>query len=179
MTDSGHSTETGTDERRTTLTVEPDSHAITISRTFDAPRDRVFEANVDPDSIPEWWGPRRYATVVDEMDARPGGRWRFVNRDDEGNEHGFHGVYHDVVAPERIVQTFEYEGAPRHVSLETATFEDVDGRTRLTAHSVFQSVEDRDDMVESGMEDGARETWKRLSEFVEEVETTDRTEVDA
>lgn len=163
------------DAGETSLTVEPGTQEIEITRVFDAPRERVFEANVAPERIPEWWGPRQYATVVDEMDARPGGTWRFINRDADGNEHAFRGVYHDVVAPERIVQTFEYEGAPGHVSLETATFEDVDGKTRLTIRSVFQSVEDRDATVESGMEDGARETWERLAELVEETERGEKT----
>ncbi len=171
-------TESRTGETR--LTVEPDRHAITVSRDFDAPPERVFEAHVDPTAIPEWWGPRRYETVVDEMDTRPGGRWRFLNRDPDGNEHAFHGVYHDVVAPERVVQTFEYEGTPGHVSLETATFEDVDEQTRLTVTTVFQCVEDRDAMVESGMEDGLRETWERLAELVESAGTTsEEGEVDA
>ncbi|MFC6763858.1 SRPBCC family protein [Natrinema soli] len=162
-------TEIETDQ--TKLTVEPDTRAIEIRRGFDAPREQVFEAYVDPDRIPDWWGPRRYETIVDEMDARPGGQWRFVSRDDEGNEYGFRGVYHDVVAPERIVQTWEFEGSPGDVSLETATFEDVDGRTRMTAQSVFQTVEARDANAESGMQEGARETWERLAELVEESET--------
>ena len=170
---------TGIETGETRLTVEPGEQEITITRVFDAPRERVFEANTDPDRIPEWWGPRRYTTVVDEMDARPGGTWRFINRDSEGNEYAFHGVYHDVVAPERIVQTFEFEGAPGHVSLETARFEDVDGKTRLTVQDVFQSVADRDAMVESGMEEGARETWERLAELVEKSETEKEEEGDA
>lgn len=163
----------------TNLTVEPDTQEIEITRVFDAPHERVFEANADSNLIPEWWGPRRYTTVVDEMDVRPGGKWRFINRDSEGNEHVFHGVYHDVVAPERIVQTSEFEGTPGHVSLETATFEEVDGKTRLTVQSVFRSVADRDATVESGMEEGVRETWERLAELVEVPEAGTDGEVDA
>lgn len=168
-----------TETSETSLTVEPDDQSIAISRIFDAPRERLFEANVDQERIPEWWGPRRYETIVDGMAPRAGGRWRFINRDDDGTEHAFRGVYHDVVAPERIVQTFEYEGAPGHVSLETATFEDVDGKTRLEVQSVFQSVEARDASVESGMEDGARETWDRLAELVEKPGTECEEEADA
>lgn len=93
----------------------------------------MFKAVIDPTLIPAWWGPRAATVEVDVMDAKPGGRWRFVHRDDNGAEYGFHGVYHDVVAPERIVQTFEFEGAPRHVVLETLTLEEMDGRTRYTA----------------------------------------------
>ncbi|MFC6993258.1 SRPBCC family protein [Haladaptatus sp. GCM10025707] len=162
----------------TNLTVEAGTHELSISRHFDAPRDRVFEANVNPEHIPKWWGPRRYTTEVETMDARPGGSWRFLNIDADGNEHAFHGVYHDVVPAERIVQTFEYEGAPGHVSMETATFEEVDGMTLLTVRSVFQSVADRDASVASGMEAGARETWDRLAELVE-GKATAHEEVDA
>jgi len=100
------------------------------------------------------------------MDLRPGGRWRYVQRDPQGNEHAFHGVYHDIAAPERLVFTFEYEGVPGHVVLETLTLEELDGKTRLTDQSVFQSVADRDGMVQSGMESGATEMMDRLEELL-------------
>ena len=100
------------------------------------------------------------------MDLRPGGRWRYVQRDPQGNEHTFHGVYHDIAAPERLVFTFEYEGVPGHVVLETLTLEELDGKTRLTDQSVFQSVADRDGMVQSGMESGATEMMDRLEELL-------------
>ena len=86
--------------------------------------------------------------------------------DAEGNEYAFKGVYHDIVAPERVVQTFEFEGVPGHVSLDTATLEEIDGKTKFVAVSVFQSIEDRDGMVQSGMEGGARETYDRLAEVI-------------
>jgi uncharacterized protein YndB with AHSA1/START domain len=150
----------------TEFVIEPGKQDIVITRVFDAPPDVVFKAFTDPNLIPNWWGPRRYETIVDRADVRPGGSWRFLNRDADGNEFAFKGVYHDVVASERVVQTFEFEGAPGHVALETATFEDVDGKTRCVAQSVFQAVEDRDAMVKSGMEEGARETWDRLAEVI-------------
>jgi len=152
----------------TEFIVEPGRHDIVIRRVFDAPREVVFQAITDRERVARWWGPRRLTTEVDEMELRPGGRWRFLNRDEKGNEFGFKGVYHDVVAPERVVQTFEFEGAPGHVSLESLTLEEVDGRTRYVARSVHESVEARDAMVESGMESGARETLDRLAEIVEE-----------
>jgi len=151
----------------TEFVIEPGRQDIVITRTFDAPRDVVFKAVTDPDLIPKWWGPRRYETIVDRAEVRPGGLWRFINRDADGNEYGFKGVYHDVVAPERIVQTFEFEGGPGHVALETLTLEDAAGRTKCVAQSVYQSVEARDAMVQSGMEEGARETWDRLAELIE------------
>jgi uncharacterized protein YndB with AHSA1/START domain len=149
----------------TEVLVEPGKQGIVMSRTFDAPRELVYRAYTDPDLIPRWWGPRYLTTTVAALDARAGGTWRFLQRDPDGNEYGFHGVFHDVT-PERIVQTFEFEGMPGHVALDTAVLEDVDGRTKVTVISVFQSIEDRDGMVESGMESGARETWERLEELL-------------
>lgn len=147
-------------------TIEPGKQEIVMTRTFDAPRDLVFKTMTDPNLIPRWWGPRYLTTTVDEMDLRPGGRWRYLQRDPQGNEHAFHGVYHDITAPERLVFTFEYEGVPGHVLLDTVTLEGVDGKTRLTDQSVFQSVADRDGMVQSGMESGATEMMDRLEELL-------------
>jgi len=148
------------------LTVEPARHDIVLTREFDAPRELVFKTYTDPQAIPNWWGPRRLSTTVDHMDVRPGGTWRFVQRDADGNEYAFHGVYHEVVPPERLVATFEFEGMPGHVVLETARLEDLGGRTKLTTTSVFQTVEDRDGMVASGMEEGATESMDRLEELL-------------
>lgn len=153
----------------TEIRAEAGKQEIVMERIFDAPRELVFRAYTDPKQIARWWGPRRYTTIVDEMDVRPGGRWRFLNRDAEGNDYAFRGVYHDSVAPERLVQTFEFEGAPGQVSLETATFADFGGKTRLRAVAVFQSVADRDAMVAAGMEEGARETWDRFAELVSQL----------
>jgi len=147
-------------------TIEPGKQEIVMTRTFDVPRDLVFKTMTDPNLIPQWWGPRYLTTTVDEMDVRPGGRWRYVQRDPQGNEHAFHGVYHDIAAPERLVFTFEYEGVPGHVLLDTVTLEELDGKTRLTDQSVFQSVADRDGMVQSGMESGATEMMDRLEELL-------------
>lgn len=153
----------------TEFVIEPGRQDIVMTRVFDAPRDVVFRAFTDPDLIPKWWGPRRYETTVDRADVRPGGHWRYVSRDAAGTEYGFRGVYHDVVAPDRIVQTFEFDGMPGHVSLETATFEEVDGQTKYVAVSVFQSIEDRDGMAQSGMEEGASEGMARLAEVIQSL----------
>jgi uncharacterized protein YndB with AHSA1/START domain len=102
------------------------------------------------------------------MDVRPGGAWRWVQTDDDGSQYGFRGVFHDVVAPERIVQTFEFDGAPGHVSLESATFTAQGGKTLVAMHSVFQSVEARDGMVASGMEGGMNEGYDRLDAILAE-----------
>jgi len=145
------------------LVAEPGKQELVITRDFDAPRETVFKLYTDPKRIPEWWGPERFATTVDRMDVRQGGGWRFLQRDADGNEYAFHGVYHEVRSPELIIATFEFEGAPGRVSLETATFEEHDGGTRLTARSVFPSVEDRDEMLRHGMEEGVAETMDRLA----------------
>jgi uncharacterized protein YndB with AHSA1/START domain len=140
----------------------PSDREIRVERIFDAPRDRVFAAHVDPDLVPEWWGPHGTTTVVDRMDVRPGGDWRFVIREADGRENAFRGTYREVSPPERIVLTFEWEGMPGHVSVETFTFEDLGERTRLTAVSIFHTTEERDGMLESGMERGMSETYARL-----------------
>ena len=154
--------------KRTNLVAEPGKQEIVITRTFDAPRELLFKVYTDPESMPKWLGPKRLAMTVHKMEVRPGGEWRYTHSEADGTEYRFRGVYHDVVSPERIVGTFEFEGMPGHVSLETATFEEEGSRTKLTIQSVFQSVEDRDGMVQSGMESGLSEGMDRLAELVEE-----------
>jgi uncharacterized protein YndB with AHSA1/START domain len=152
---------------QTKIKAEPGRQEIFIEREFDAPRELLFRAIMDPKLISQWWGPRHYTTVVDKMEPRSGGQWRFINRDSEGHEFAFHGVYHEVVAPERVIDTFEFEGIPEkgHASLETMKLEELPGgRTKMTVQSVFQSVMDRDAMVASGMEDGVMDTYNRLEE---------------
>jgi uncharacterized protein YndB with AHSA1/START domain len=150
----------------TATVTTPADREIHIERVFDAPRDRVFAVYTDPQLIPEWWGPRDTTTVVDEMDVRPGGSWRFVMRSADGSESGFRGVYREVTPPERIVQTFEWEGMPGHICVETATFEDLGDRTKVTTVSLFHTTEERDGMLGSGMEGGLNETYARLDELL-------------
>ena len=148
-----------------TLTL-PSDREIVMTRVFDAPRELVFQAFTDPDLIPRWWGWRDATTIVDKMDVRPGGLWRFVSRGPDGVEFAFNGEYREVVSPERLVYTFEFEGMPGHVLVETLTFEERDGKTTLTNHSIFDSKEDRDGMLETGMESGAAESRDRLEELL-------------
>jgi len=104
--------------------------------------------------------------VIDRYEVRDGGRWRYVHRDAE-HEYGFHGVFHGEPSVDAMVQTFEFEGAPGHVSLDRLSLEDLgDGRTRIHAHSAFESVEARDAMVTAGMGDGVREAYERLDEVL-------------
>jgi uncharacterized protein YndB with AHSA1/START domain len=145
---------------------KPSDREIVMSRVFDAPRELVFSVYMDPQRIPEWWGPRSLTTIVDKMDVRPGGAWRYVQRGPDGSEYAFNGVYREIVPPERLVSTFEFEGMPGHVILDTAIFEEHDGKTKLTTTSLFQTAEDRDGMLTSGMEEGAAETMDRLAELL-------------
>jgi uncharacterized protein YndB with AHSA1/START domain len=146
----------------TATVTTPTDREIHIERIFDAPRDKVFAAFTNPELVPEWWGPHGTTTVVDAMDVRPGGSWRFIGRGSDGSETAFRGTYREVTPPERIVQTFEWEGMPGHVSVETAVFEDLGDRTRLVATTLFHTTEERDGMLQSGMEGGMNETYERL-----------------
>ncbi|HEX9494134.1 MAG TPA: SRPBCC family protein [Candidatus Limnocylindria bacterium] len=154
-----------------TITRVTDTELL-ITREFDAPRDLVFKAMTDPALVARWWGPRKYRTVVDTMDARPGGKWRMRNIGADGGEHAFRGEFRELVPPERIVWTFEYEPLPGHISVETMTLTERDGRTLLTVHDVFSSKEDLEGMVNSGMESGARESYERLDEILAELKKT-------
>lgn len=151
---------------KTEIRVEPNSHGITVIREFDAPTALVYKAFTDPQAIPHWWGPRYLTTTVDQMDVRPGGTWRFVQRAPDGGMHAFHGVYHAVTPGCGAVSTFEYEGMPGHVAMETLVLEDLGGRTRVVQQSVFQSVADRDGMVASGMESGVVDSTERMAELL-------------
>ncbi len=144
----------------------PTEREIRIERIFEAPRDRVFAVFTDPELIPEWWGMRDSTTIVDKMDVRTGGDWRFVSREADGSETAFRGSYREITPPERVVQTFEWEGMPGYVCLETATFEDLGERTKLVTTSLFYTTEERDGMLGSGMESGVNETYARLDELL-------------
>lgn len=151
----------------TSTMTTPSEREIHIERIFDAPRERVYAAFTDPELIPQWWGPHGTTTVVEQMDVRPGGTWRFVGQDSDGSEVGFRGVYREVAPPERLAQTFEFEGMPGHISLEIATFEDLgDGRTKVTNDVVFYTAEERDGMLDAGMEKGMSESFERLDELL-------------
>ena len=151
-------------EARTVTLTTPADTEIHVERVFDAPRDLVFATFTNPELIPEWWGP---TTVVDQMDVRVGGNWRFVARNADGSEIAFRGTYREITPPERIVQTFEVEGPWGAVHVETATFEELDGdRTRFTTTLVFDTTEQRDALLGHGGERGMNETYTRLDELL-------------
>jgi len=138
---------------------------IDMEREFDAPAELVHRAYVDPELVVQWLGPRKYEMVIERWDAREGGAYRYTHRD-ATSSYGFHGVFHSM-APEAMIQTFEFDGAPGHVSLDSQRLEDIGGgRTRLTARTVFQSVADRDAMAESGMAEGVEDGYIRLDELL-------------
>lgn len=148
------------------VVAEPGRQDILITRTFDAPRELVWRAMTEPELVARWFGLDETTTEVDPTEVRTGTPWRVVEKTESGETYGFRGVHHDVQAPERIVRTFEFEGMPGHVSLESLSLEEADGRTRYRVVTLFQSVEDRDGMVASGMESGLEQSLDKLEKLV-------------
>jgi uncharacterized protein YndB with AHSA1/START domain len=148
------------------ITAEPGVPQILTERELDAPRELVYRAFTEPDLLAQWLGPRKYTMTVDRYDLRDGGSWRYVHTDEEGNAWGFHGVFHGEPSIDGIVQTFEFEGAPGNVQMDTVTFEGRGDRTIVRTNSVFQTVEARDAMVQSGMADGMTQGYERLDELL-------------
>jgi uncharacterized protein YndB with AHSA1/START domain len=151
---------------KTQFIIEPGVQRIEILREFDAPPAAVFRAHIDPEQLVQWLGPRALRMTLEKFEPRDGGAWHYTHHDASGNAYGFHGVFHGTPSVEGIVQTFEFEGAPGHVSLESVTFEERDGKTLLRVLDVFQSVEDRDAVVASGMASGYNESTERLDELL-------------
>jgi uncharacterized protein YndB with AHSA1/START domain len=146
-----------------TITAPEGVPFIEIVREFDAPVDALFNAYADPELVKQWQGPNGYDTVIDTYRLETGGRWRYVQTNPAGDEFAFNGVFHKVVPGSLIIQTFEWEGLPDEVSIETLRFEALEGgRARVTGWSVFPSVEGRDGMIEHGMEHGVVEGYERL-----------------
>jgi uncharacterized protein YndB with AHSA1/START domain len=155
-------------KNRAPLTVTlPSDREILTTYVFDAPRRLVFETHTQCRHLVNWWGRKGSTLSVCEVDLRPGGAWRFVMRKSGGQEYAFRGLYREVVPPERLVFTFEFEGMPGHVAVETLTFTEQEGKTRLTSTMLFDTVADRDGMLQSGMEEGAAETMDRLARYLE------------
>ncbi len=148
--------------------IPPNTPFVIMKRRFNAPRERVFEAYTDPELIPQWWGPRKYTTHVDRMEVKKGGVWRYVQRG-PGGEFAFNGVYHEIITPEMLINTFEFEGlpGPGHVGLIITSFEAHSNQTLLIEKSIFPSVEDRDGIVSSGMEIGSTESMDRFEEMLD------------
>ncbi len=143
----------------------PADREIRIERVFDAPRDRVWRAFTDPKLLAQWWG-RGNKLVIERFELERGGHWRFVEHGPEG-KHGFEGRYREVTPMDRLVYTFEWDGRPGHVSVDDTSFEDLgDGRTRVTSVTLFLTTEDRDGMMNAGMEGGLNESYAALDRLL-------------
>ena len=143
----------------------PSDREIRIERVFAAPRERVWRAMTDPQLVAQWWG-RGNKLVIEKFEPVRGGHWRFVEHGPEG-QHGFEGRFREVTPPERVVQTFEWDGMPGHVIVEQITLEDLgDGRTRIINVSLFHTTEERDGMLNSGMETGLNESYAALDDLL-------------
>jgi uncharacterized protein YndB with AHSA1/START domain len=147
----------------------PSDLEIAMERAFNAPRSLVFEAFTKAEHLRHWWGLKGSTIPVLELDFRPGGAWRIVSREADGSENAFRGEFREVAPPERFTWTFEWEGLPGHITVETVTFEERDGKTIVRTLSSFDNVEDRDGMLQSGMEYGAAESYERLDAYLESL----------
>ncbi|GAA2137715.1 SRPBCC family protein [Nocardioides koreensis] len=155
-----------TTTNQTRIEADPDLPVIRIVREFDAPPERVFRAWTDPELFVQWIGPRSIDTTIERWDARTGGEWRYTGSRDDFSM-GFWGSFHEVRPSERLVQTFSFDGAPDGVSLETMTFEPLEGgRCRITGVSVVESLEIRDRILASGMDVGVNEGYEKLDELL-------------
>ena len=160
---------------KTTVTAEPNGLELFITREFNAPRELLFKAHTDPKLYEQWVGPKDLTMTIEKMDAFDGGSYKFVH-ERGGHKYTFHGVYHEVLAPERIIGTFEFDGLPEkgHVIMGTTKFEDLgSGRSRLVHQSVFQSVQDRDGMIQSGMERGVKDGYEKLDALLADLNNQD------
>jgi uncharacterized protein YndB with AHSA1/START domain len=151
-----------------TTTVYSDGGDLVFERTFDAPREQVWKAFMDPELIPRWWGPHGTTTTVLEMDVRPGGAWRYLSRAPGRDDVTFYGEYLEIEPPERFKWTFlfDVDGAGEQGGPETFTFEEVDGKTKVTSIGQMGSVEVLEGALSTGMVAGALETWDRLAELL-------------
>jgi uncharacterized protein YndB with AHSA1/START domain len=155
---------TTTTTTKATVTT-PSEREIRIERVFNAPRERVWKAFTDPELVAQWWG-RGNKLVIERMDFERGGHWRYVEHSAQG-VHGFEGRYREIVPMERVVQTFEWDGMPGYVCIETVTLEDLgEGRTRVVNVSLFHTTEERDGMLQSGMEHGLNDSYAALDKLL-------------
>jgi uncharacterized protein YndB with AHSA1/START domain len=153
------------DAARSATITTPADREIRIERVFDAPRDRVWRAFTEPELLAQWWG-RGNKLVIERLEVERGGHWRFVEHSAQG-VHGFEGRFREVTPPERMVQTFEWDGMPGYVAVETVTLEDLgDGRTKVVNVSLFHTTEERDGMLKSGMEEGVQQSYRALDDLL-------------
>jgi uncharacterized protein YndB with AHSA1/START domain len=146
----------------------PSDREVRLERIFNASRERVWRALTDPELVKQWWG-RGNPLVIERMEVKRGGHWRYVEHSPHG-VHGFEGRYREVTPIERVVRTFEWDGMPGHVAIETATLEDLgDGRTKIVTVSLFHTAAERDGMLQSGMEGGVNQSYAALDAVLAEL----------
>jgi uncharacterized protein YndB with AHSA1/START domain len=150
----------------TTITAEPGLPFVDLVREFDAPAAAVFRAHTDPTLFAQWTGPRTMKIDNVELNPTPGGRWKYTFPGEGDMVFSFFGVFHAVEPNNMIVQTFEFNLAPGKVGISSTSFEEVDGRTRLSVREVYPTVESRDAAMASGMEYGVKEGYERLDEIL-------------
>jgi uncharacterized protein YndB with AHSA1/START domain len=156
---------THTQKSAASVLTTPSDREVRIERVFAAPRERVWRAFTEPELVAQWWG-RGNKVVIERMEVERGGHWRFVEHSADG-VHGFEGRYREVTPPERLVWTFEWDGMPGYVAVDTAEFEDLgDGRTKVITTSIFHTVEERDGMLASGMQSGLDQSYAALDRLL-------------
>lgn len=148
------------------IVTTPSAREILITRTFDAPAAAIFEAWTTPDHVRQWWGSEESPLVVCDIDLRVGGSWRYVVRNADGTEFGWHGTYREIDRPGRLVSTEVFEGFPDAEAVNTATLTEQDGTTTLTVTVLHSSKENRDGHLNSGMEAGMQVVMDRLEDLV-------------
>lgn len=142
---------------------------IHTERIVNAPRDRVWRAFTEPELVAQWWG-RGNKLEIECLEVEKGGHWRFVEHAD-GEAHGFEGRFREVTPPERLVYTFEWDGMPGYVAIDTTTFEDLgDGRTKIVSDTLFHTTEERDGMLNAGMAQGMQESYEALDALLERMD---------
>jgi uncharacterized protein YndB with AHSA1/START domain len=151
----------------------PSDREVRIERIFHAPRERVWRAMTEPTLVAQWWG-RGNELDIERFEVKRGGHWRFVEHAPNSGKQGFEGRFREVKAPERIVRTFEWDGMPGHVAVETLTLEDLgDGRTKLVTTSIFHTTEERNAMLKSGMEGGVNQSYAALDRVLAKIAKPD------
>ncbi len=155
--------------QKTTFTINKQALEVVMERVFGAPRELVWQTLTDPKILPQWWGPGILTTTVEKDEVKVGGGWRYIQKDPKGNVFAFHGEYLEVLPPEKLSRTFNFEGIPGdHELVETAMLEDLkNGTTKVTSIAKYRNIEDLEGMVNSGMKGGATESWERLAKLVE------------
>lgn len=149
------------------IMVEPGQRTITLKRVFDAPRQCVFDALTKPENLKRWYNSQDFTISNCDIDFRVGGSWRLLLNAPRGQDHGLSGEYREIVAPERLVQTLHYDGAPHAEAVETLLFVEKEGKTILTSTVLHKSVENRDRHIRSGMEEGATRILDHLADHLQ------------